>query len=111
MMRLLVAPIVLAVCTVISWNAAAEEGDWIAAIVFFGGLVLLAYLGYRTGERWVVALPLGPLLVLAAVGLVDEHPPDSWGELWFANLVLAAALTAGAVGVGCALRVRHTANP
>lgn len=73
-MRLPVALLVLACCTLISWNAAAEAGDSVAAVVFIAGLVLLAFVGYRIGERWVIALPLGPLLVLAAVGLADEHP-------------------------------------
>jgi hypothetical protein len=73
-------------------------------------LVLLAFVGYRNGERWVIALPLGPLLVLAAVGVADQHPPDSWGEAWFAKLVLASALTAGALAIGCALRFRRLAR-
>jgi hypothetical protein len=111
MMWLLVAPIVLALCTLISWNAAAEAGGWIAALVFIAGLVLLAFLGYRIGARWVIPLPLGPLLVLAAVGLADEHPPESWGDLWLANLALASVLTAAALGVGCALRLRRVAKP
>ena len=109
-MRLLVALLVLAYCTLISWNAAAEAGDLVAALVFIAGLVLLGFVGHRIGERWVIALPLGPLLVLAAVGLADEHPPDSWGEAWFANLILASAVTAGALAIGCALRLRRLAR-
>ena len=107
-MRLLVALIVLACCTLISWNAAAEADDSVAALVFVAGLGLLALVGYRSGERWVIALPLGPLLVLAALGLADQ--PDSWGEAWFANLVLTSALTAGALAIGCALRRRRLAR-
>jgi hypothetical protein len=103
-MRVLVAFLVFSLCTLISWNAASEADDWVAAFVLIAGLVLLAFVGYRIGERWVIALPLGPLLVLAAVGLADQHPPDSWGEAWFANLVFTSALTAGALAIGCALR-------
>jgi hypothetical protein len=110
-MRVVVALFVLALSTLISWNAAAEAGDWIAAFVLVAGLVFLAFLGYRIGEPWVIALPLGPLLVFAAVGLADEHPPGPWGELWLANLALASALAAGALGVGCALRLRRVAKP
>ena len=63
----MVACLVFACCTLVSWNAASEAGHWVAAFVFIAGLVLLAFVGYCIGERWAIALPLGPLLVLAAV--------------------------------------------
>jgi hypothetical protein len=111
MLRVLIALLVLAVCTLISWNAAAEADDWIAAVIFIAGLVLLAFVGHRIGELWIVALPFGPLLILASVGIADDNPPGSWGELWLLNLVFASALAAGALGVGHALGRRRAPRP